>query len=161
MKCAQCDSVDLEEVKLDHPYEECGLPNVTLIGVPARKCQNCGAVRLRIPAIEGLHRTLALTVLRKPSRLTGAEVRFLRKYIGLSGADFAKRIGAEPETVSRWENDKQGMGPQTERLLRLLVVTIGQVQEYPIEELDHIDPETRDSETIRIERRSRDWAPAA
>src|SRR5690606_8452585 len=98
-------------------YEECGLPNVTLVGVPARKCRECGCVRVRIPGIEGLHRTLALTVLRKQSRLTGAEVRFLRKYIGLSGADFARRVGAEPETISRWENDKQGMGPQTERLL--------------------------------------------
>lgn len=161
MKCAQCGASDLEDVKVDHPYEECGLPNVTLIGVPARKCQKCGALRMRIPAIEGLHRALALAVLRKRSRLTGAEVRFLRKYIGLSGVDFARRIGTEAETVSRWENDKQAMGAQTERLLRLLVVTMGQVQEYPIEEFDQLDPELRESGTIRIERRSRDWAPAA
>ncbi len=161
MKCGKCGSTNLEEVKIDHRYEESGLPNVTLIGVPARKCQECGSVRLRIPAIEGLHRTLALTVLKKRSRLTGPEVRFLRKYIGLSGADFAKRIGAEAETVSRWENDKQTMGAQTERLLRLLVVTMGQIQEYPIDEFDKLDPELRESGVIRIERRSKDWQPAA
>lgn len=161
MKCAQCESTDIEEVKIDHLYQECGLPNVTLLGVPALKCRECGAVRIKIPAIDELHRALLMKVLRKKSRLNGAEVRFLRKYVGLSGADFARRIGAEPETVSRWENDRQPIGPQAERLLRLLVVTMGQVQEYPIEDFDSLDPELRESTVIRIQRRSRDWAPAA
>ena len=161
MKCSQCSSSNLDEVKIDHPYDECGLPNVTLVDVTARKCRDCGTVRLKIPAIEELHRALLMMVLRKNSRLTGAEVRFLRKYIGLSGTDFARRIGAEPETVSRWENDRQPIGPQAERLLRLLVVTMGQIQEYPIEEFDRLDPELRESTVIRIQRRSRDWSPAA
>lgn len=160
MKCAQCGEGVLEQVTVDHPYDECGLPNVRLIGLPVQKCTACGTLRIRVPAIEALHRALAVVVLKKRSRLTGAEARFLRKYIGLSGVDFARRIGAEPETVSRWENDKQPMGPQTDRLLRLLVVNMGQVQEYPVEQLDEVDAEpVPESGTIRVARRSRAWAP--
>lgn len=162
-KCAQCGGTEIEAVTIDHPYDESGLPGVTLHGISADRCLACGSTRVRIPNIEGLHRALALFLLRKTWRLSGPEVRFLRKYIGLSGADFAKRIGAEPETVSRWENGKQPIGAQAERLLRLLVVTMGQIQEYPVEDLDNLDSEVSDppSATIRLERKHNDWAPSA
>ncbi len=87
---------------------------------PAHKCTACGALKISIPAIETLHRVIALAVLHKISRFSGAEVRFLRKYLRLSGIDFAKRIGASPETVSKWENDPIFQSEhRSERLLRL------------------------------------------
>lgn len=162
-KCGQCGATEIEAVTIDHPYDESGLPGVTLQGISADRCPVCGAIRVRIPNIEGLHRALALFLLRKTSRLSGPEVRFLRKYIGLSGADFAKRLGAEPETVSRWENGKQPIGGAAERFLRLLVVTMGQIQEYPVEELDKLDSEASNppSATIRVERKRDAWVPSA
>lgn len=161
MKCLQCSSNALERATMDHHYVECGLPNVHLHGVPARRCMACQAVRLMIPAIEELHRVIALAVLRKRSRLTGAEVRYLRKYIGLSGQDFAKRIGVSPEIVSKWENEHTHIGPQSERLLRLLVVNMAQVQEYPIDELDLLSAESEVPAPMTFERGSRDWHRAA
>jgi putative zinc finger/helix-turn-helix YgiT family protein len=81
----------------------------------------CGETYTSIPAIEGLHRQIAAAVIRKKGRLAPAEIRFLRKWLGWSGVDFAKRTGTKPETVSRWENGRTLMGPQADRLLRVLV----------------------------------------
>lgn len=40
-------------------------------------------------------------IARSPERLGPAEIRFLRKYVGYSGKDFARFVGVTPETVSR------------------------------------------------------------
>ena len=50
-----------------------------------------------IPHIADLHRVLAHAVVRKSSRLTPAEIRFLRRTLGWSGQDFADRRRA-----ARW-----------------------------------------------------------
>lgn len=83
-----------------------------------------------LPKIEQLHRAIALGVVAKRPRLTAAEIRFLRKYLGWSGAAFAKHMGVTPESVSRWENDREQMGAVADRLLRLMVVTRAPVSEY-------------------------------
>ena len=56
------------------------------------------------------------------------EIRFLRKYLGWSTADFASRMGTARETVSRWESGAVPMGSQADRLLRLLVATAAPVK---------------------------------
>ncbi len=38
--------------------------------------------------------------------------------------------GLAPETVSRWENGSAAMGPQADRLLRLMVLTRDPVGDY-------------------------------
>jgi len=97
-----------------------------------QRCASCGEYEVAIPAIDELDRTLASAVIRKPARLSGAEVRFLRSYLGYSGADFAKLIGSDPATVSRWEGDKQAIGHHTDLLLRAMVVLDAKVDAYPI-----------------------------
>jgi hypothetical protein len=42
-----------------------------------------------------------MAVIAKRSRLTAAEVKFLRKYLGWSGADFARHMGVAPESTGR------------------------------------------------------------
>jgi len=88
------------------------------------------------PTVEQLHRAIALAVARKPARLTGPEVRFLRKVLGWSGVDFARHIGVSPEIVSKWENDREAIGAANDRLLRLLVANSEPVSHYPVEELE-------------------------
>jgi putative zinc finger/helix-turn-helix YgiT family protein len=106
-----------------------GLPGVRLQTTVAR-CSKCGANEVKIPNIEGLHRAIARMVIAKDARLSGAEVRFLRKVLGWSGSDFAAHMGATPETVSRWETDTAPIGPQADRLLRLMVMTSDPVADY-------------------------------
>jgi putative zinc finger/helix-turn-helix YgiT family protein len=112
------------------PYT--ALPGAVLIGVPVSRCSHCGEYEVGIPAIDELNRALAGAVIRKRTRLVGGEIRFLRSYLGYSGADFARLIGSDPATVSRWETDKQSIGHHTDLLLRAMVALERKVDEYPI-----------------------------
>jgi putative zinc finger/helix-turn-helix YgiT family protein len=119
-------------------YMASGLPGVTLVGVEITRCGQCGEFEVSIPHIEDLHRLLATTVAAKPARLAAEEIRFLRKWLGWSGVDFAAHMGVDPATVSRWENDSLPMGGQAERLLRLMVSTREPIQNYSLDALKQI-----------------------
>jgi len=122
----------------NHKYVASGLSGITLLRVEVSRCSKCGEFAVAIPRIEQLHRAIATILIQKKSCLTGDEVNFLRKYLGWSGADFARHIGVTPETVSRWEHDKEVMSPPADRALRLMVATRQPVTEYPLETLQNI-----------------------
>lgn len=121
MKCFGCGhgmTTGRENVK----YDASGLPGVTLVDIEVSRCGHCGQSEVAIPRIEELHRMMAMAVVRKSARLTPAEVRFLRTTLGWSGRELADHMGATAETVSRWENGRTPVGPQADRLLRLMVL---------------------------------------
>jgi putative zinc finger/helix-turn-helix YgiT family protein len=125
----------------NYNYAASGLPYVTLKGVEVRRCSKCGEHEVVIPKIEQLHQTIAMAVVSKKSRLMPAEVRFLRKHLGWSGADFARHMGVAPETVSRWENGREPMGGVADRLVRLMVVTQAPKGGYAIDTLADLEDE--------------------
>lgn len=145
MKCPVCRS-QMTSRKGNHRYAECGLPNVVLVDLEIRECPKCGERAPVIPNIEDLHRTLAVSVVQEPGRLTPQEIRFLRKWLGWSSADFAEQMGVDPATVSRWESVErpQTMSTAAERLLRLRVAYGQQVDSYP-EALALLDKQARAS----------------
>jgi len=149
-KCRQCHEGMLSVSRENYLYTECGLPNVVLEGVEVRRCPKCGAHEVLLPRVTELLRVISHAIVKKPSRLNGAEIRYLRKSMGWSGVDFAGHIGVDPTTVSRWENDKDNMGVQADRLLRLMIVHGRPVEEYPLEELTKIN-DVADRESARIE----------
>lgn len=100
-------------------YPESGLDNVQLINVPVWFCEN-EHEEVQIPAQRELHELLAHMILRKSAPLTGAEVRFLRKRLGWSSKEFAKRIGISPVHVSRIENRGRPIIRPLNLLLRLV-----------------------------------------
>jgi len=143
MKCIECGNVMVSR-RENRRYTAGGLPQVVLLGVEVRRCAECGAEEMAIPRIEQLHRVIAQALLHKPARLAGPEVRFLRKYLGLSTTDFASRMGTARETVSRWERAILPIGPQADRLLRLLVARTAPVKDYSSEDLSRIqNPRTK------------------
>lgn len=102
--------------KLYH-YLECGLPNVWLQG-GVRRVKTRSGPGVAIHDVDGLHRAIGTILLNKP-RLTGAEVRFLRKEIGLSQRRLGEALGVTEQAVAKWE--KTGRTPKpAERLLRLI-----------------------------------------
>lgn len=139
MKCVMCGGQKMTSRRETRKYTACDLPNVVLKDVEVRHCPDCGEEQLAIPRVLELHRGLALQVVRKPGRLTGKEVRFLRKFLGWSGADFARHVGAQPETVSRWENEHERIGATYDRLLRLSAVHFSPIDDYPLEDLERAD----------------------
>ncbi len=159
MKCAQCGST-LKSTRDTHRYTESGLSNVTLLNVEMRNCQECGEREVVIPRIEELHRLIARTVALEPARLSAEQIRFLRKWLGWSAADFALMMGVRPETVSRWEGNGAGyqMPPTAERLLRLMVANQEPTQRYPLD-LFKLQPKVRPIALKFI--KSPDWKKAA
>jgi putative zinc finger/helix-turn-helix YgiT family protein len=150
MKCPDC-GAEMTVTRRDHHYTESGLRNVLLRDVEVRTCPGCGEEELVIPRIEKLHRAIAEKLAEQPARLTGPEIRFLRKHLGWSGEDFAATIGVRPETVSRWENEKEPMGPTAERLLRLMALRERPIASYPNERLADVARE--DARASRLELR--------
>lgn len=106
-------------MKNAYRYTESGLTNVWLAnGYTIRKTKYGDGVSIH--NMDGLHRALARALSNKP-RLTGTEVRFLRKEMGLSQRGLGELLGVTEQAVSLWE--RKGQLPKTaDRLLRLIYV---------------------------------------
>lgn len=144
----------------DYQYKESGLPNVTLAGLYIEDCSDCGEELVSIPKLEELHRVLAFSIATQKTRLTGPEVRFLRKYLGWSGKDFAATMGVAPETVSRWENEKERIGLVSDRLLRTMVLRLRPVEEYPTERLSELGNDEGPVPALGLRIEDEEWRPS-
>lgn len=107
--------------KENHPYREAGLDRVILRDIDVTRCSRCGRYRLDIRRRDALHRVIAEFLVSKTARLTGPEIRYLRRCVGCSETDLARRIGVTIGTVSRWEHGATGMRLPADRFLRTLV----------------------------------------
>ena len=101
-------------------YTESGLRNVYLVNVDLRMCEQCHAATPRIPKILKLHETIGRAVALQPYPLNGGDVRFLRKQLGLKAREWATLLRIDHTTLSRWENEEQKIGPQSDALVRHL-----------------------------------------
>ena len=110
-------------VRGDYLFLESGLDNVVLRKVKLLKCNQCGSKTPLLSKINQLTQIIASALVLKPSELTGKEIRFLRKYIGLTGEQFGRKLGLTKEHVSRIENEKLPVGAQTERLIRYVSIS--------------------------------------
>lgn len=163
MKCPECGEADLLESRENHRYAESGLPNVVLQDILVRRCPNCGAHLVSLPRLAELHRCLALVLINKKGRLSPQEVRFLRKSLGWSGADFARKFHVRPEQVSRWESDssRTKMSISNELLLRSMVAHGNRVEDYP-DKLDVVATvDNAESSLLSLRRKGEGWCEAA
>lgn len=140
MKCLQC-RTQMQSTRENYRWDASGMPNVVLVDVEIRRCPACGEHTVMIPRMEELNRSLAMTLIAQPGRLPPQEIRFLRKWLGWSGQDFARHFGVTATTVSRWESidDPSPMGGTAERLLRLSVAHGQPACEYPVSRLAELD----------------------
>ena len=80
---------------------------------------------LEIPDLDMLLATVAVARALTPIQLVGAELRFLRHVLHLTGAEFARAIDLSDKTVvSRWENGKTRPGGYTEKIIRQLILNL-------------------------------------
>ena len=74
---------------------------------------------VEIPDLDMLLASVALARALEPIQMVGAELRFLRHVLHLTGTEFATEIDLSDKTViSRWENDKARPGGYTEKIIR-------------------------------------------
>jgi putative zinc finger/helix-turn-helix YgiT family protein len=124
-----CSNCGLATTKVRHNavyhFRESGLSKLELHGIDLIECSNCGNVDPIIGHLDGLMTALAKGITRKKSRLAGEEIRFLRKYIGMTGETLARLLDVDKTTLSKWENDADPIGEQSDRLLRLIASVKG------------------------------------
>lgn len=141
-------------------YTECGLKNVWLKNGYVRKNTPYGE-GVSIQDVEGLHKVIGSIIAKRP-KLTGPELRFLRKEMGMSQKAMATFVGTSEQNISLWE--RRGRVPQTaDRLIKLAYLeTIskgGNVQIRDIiERLNELDDVAH--EQLKLEK-AREWKKAA
>lgn len=83
-------------------YTGCGLRNIYLkSGYRKRKTPYGDGVS--VDDVEGLHRAIALRLVADKPRLSGGELRFLRKELELTQAQLAALLGNDAQSVALWE----------------------------------------------------------
>ena len=130
--CVECRSTDLTHSKEQLPFNEVALVEGTL-----HRCNACGATYCEFSRVEELSRVVAHILARQEERILPEQIRFLRKYLGYGGKDFAEFLAVAPETVSRWESKQHPMVMQlsTEKLIRLMALTASPLNEYGLEKI--------------------------
>ena len=146
-----------------YQFVESGLKNVLLIGIDLIRCTQCKNVDPVIPSMNHLMQFLAGAVAGKPCKLSGSEIRFLRKYLKMTGEEFASLLGTDKTTISKWENDSDERGERADRLIRAVALILGDglaehhreiVRRFPEIEKDirdieyKLDPESQTCEYV-------------
>lgn len=128
------------------------MPNVVLQGVELIRCGKCKNEDAIIPRVNGLMRIVALAVVSKPYRLRGEDVRFLRKYLKTTNDEFARLIHIDKTNLSKWENNHDKIGPQSDRLIRVMAVALGDGLREELEGVIKSFPQIQSSRsTVRID----------
>jgi DNA-binding transcriptional regulator YiaG len=128
MICYDCGKELKSKVGLYH-YTESGLENVYLDGVEVFECANksCRAYKGKTAAIEKidlLHRLIVEQLIAQEAPLSGKAAKFLRKFFGIKAKEWADYLMVGAQTVSRWENENEAIGQQSEALIRLIALKL-------------------------------------
>ncbi len=153
--CSSCGgNLNLPVKAHNYTYKGFGFPVLLINAVAVSKCEACGESEITIPNIPGLTAAVALQRVLLPFKLTGSDIRFVRKAIGdnVSSASLAKHLEVTPETFSRWENDKLPISPTTEKLLRIVVGLMLQTKapamDFDVQKLADLSVQSWDKQSV-------------
>ena len=122
-ECSDC-AEQVTPERRNYRYTESGLSNLILQNVEIVDCPNCGNSDVIIPRMAQIHRAIAGALASSPARLTGEQVRFLRKHLGLNGDQFARYLHTDKTKISKWERGEDPVGAAADRLIRLLAAAL-------------------------------------
>ena len=154
MRCHICKK-EMVCKKEDYHYGECGLNNVYLIDMEIFRC-SCGEEIVSIPMVPELNTVIGKGLIVQKAPLSGEEIRFLRKNLGLTSKKFAKYLDINKSTVSRWESGKQVPSSTHDRLIRIVYAGIKGIDSKVLKKLievhfPEIDPKAKEKEAKPIE----------
>ena len=108
----------------DFRTDEFGIPLRLIDATKVQVCATCGKeLQVVVDNELGVIAAAAIARATHPQKLSGREIRFLRKALKWSGKKLGEVLDSKPETVSRWEHDRLAMSSNSEKLLRLLTCT--------------------------------------
>ncbi len=99
-------------------FEGLGFP-IKLIHVPLRKVYGEWVLDINLKQFQI---TVLHMLARKPTRLTGDELRFIRHFLEKSTRDFAKLFSVSHAALVKWENNETQMSFCTEVYVRLYIL---------------------------------------
>ncbi|HIJ43505.1 MAG TPA: helix-turn-helix domain-containing protein [Rhodospirillaceae bacterium] len=112
--------------------------------------------------LEGLHRAIAMDLLRYKPRLSGKEFRFIRQEMRFSQARLAQMLGTTDQAVARWEKGKTRVPKMADRFLRAFYRESAEGNAHIIEmvkRLNEIDQQAWEKRTYGLE--NNEWRVAA
>jgi YgiT-type zinc finger domain-containing protein len=116
--CSACGKGHLAEKVVNHDVGALlGMPHVRVENLPALVCSKCGVVTVPGAILDSLSSLLAALILKRPA-LDAGEVRYLRRMVGDTQEEFAKRLEVERATVNRWENSAAPISGPTAYAIR-------------------------------------------
>lgn len=119
MRCLECNqAAEIKKFKA-YRYDGVGVENLYILNAEVLFCSVCKEESLILQQVSKLHAAMGIAVARQPARLSGAEIRFLRRSAGFSLRDWSQRIGVAEATYSKWENAHRQITLQADRLARL------------------------------------------
>ena len=75
-----------------------------------------------IPDESGLHKAISWQRAIDPRKLTGGDIRYLRKSLGMKAKELAASLDISPEYLSRCEAGTKVMAGNVEKMLRLTIL---------------------------------------
>ena len=106
-------------MKDGYHYRACGLENVYLLnGFSIEETRHGRTVA--IDDMDGLHQAIGRHLALEKKELTGRELRFLRREVGLSQQGLGELLSKSGQAVARWEKGHNRIDGTAETLFRLL-----------------------------------------
>jgi DNA-binding transcriptional regulator YiaG len=162
--CLECGTV-MKATREPHRYTITPKWSVTIEDAEILRCPKCGHWEVVIPKPNALQRTIAAEVIHKPERLSGPELAFLRRCLGLTGRAMAAAVGVTHEALSRWENEIKGarVPPPVERLVRTMVaLETFKGERFPVRSLAEIKGDAGPLKlVVTVDEKSGAWKRAA
>ena len=93
-----------------------GFP-IELIDCPMKKMLGEWVIDINLNALQLL---VFKGLIHKPSPLTGREMRFMRKFMGLTTEELGKKLDVSHAAVVKWEKEKPKMSLVTDVYIRML-----------------------------------------
>jgi len=122
--CSDCGS-EARVDRANYRFRESGLDNVVLKGIEVVKCPTCGNEAPVLPNLDAILRVLAVAIVTGKRPLSGPEVRYLRKFLQLSGDQFARILHTDKSTLSKWETGAVNIGSKSDLLIRSVALNLG------------------------------------
>lgn len=117
-KCRECDATLILRGYTN--VERVGKVTVTDGSIVRPTCPNGHVPGFTLHEAVTFERRAVLTVLYDGRHVDGAVMKYARKALGVKQADLAAYLDIAPETVSRWENDRE----PTQRATQLAVAAL-------------------------------------
>jgi DNA-binding transcriptional regulator YiaG len=139
------------------PYEHFAFPNLYLTN-GYTEIQTENGIERRYQHEDALEQCIRRIVLRKPRRLRGWDLRFLRRGLGLTQADFGSLVERDSQTVARWEKSPDEIPKFVDLIIRIRFVERFERNMSCTELLSYVDGTARTlPEKILLKLRGTEW----